>query len=390
MGFDDLSLFLGPSDSFPSRAEENTLSEHVVFLGANNALPELEPGGLCIVGVPEDRASTLTASCAKAADEVRPWLYSLSIPDGCGPVYDLGNIAPGQDLADTYFALRNLVAELIKKQQTVVIIGGSQDLSYANYMAYAELEQVANVVVIDRKFDLGTAESALSDATFLSRMVLEQPNHLFNLSCIGYQTHHVHTTEVELMKKLYFETLRLADAQHMLEEVEPMVRNADMLSFDISAIRYSDMPANPKVSSNGLYGEEACRICRYAGLSDKLSSFGLYNLAPSMDHHGQSAHLAAQMLWYFIQGHASRVGDHPAVIREKCTRFSVALNDGEHVMAFLKSPLSDRWWMEVPYPTTTDRKLERHLLIPCSYGDYQRACENEMPDRWWQTYQKLG
>lgn len=390
MGFDDLPLFLKPSEAFPLRAEDNTLSAHLHFLGSNSELPDLEHGGICLIGVPEERASELAVSCANAADKIRAWLYALSIPDSCSPVYDLGNIAPGQDLADTYFALRNVAAELIKKGQTIVIIGGSQDLTYANYMAYADLEQVANVVVVDRSFDLGVGESALTDSTFLSRMVLEQPNHLFNLSCIGYQAHHVHANEVELMKKLYFETLRLADAQQMPEEVEPMLRNADMLSFDIAAIRFSDMPANPKVSPNGFYGEEACRICRYAGLSDKLSSFGVYGLSPAMDNHGQSAHLAAQMVWYFIQGHSGRVGDHPSVIRENCMRFSVAINDGEHVMAFLKSPLSDRWWMEVPYPAASNRKVERHLLVPCSYSDYQRACENEMPDRWWQTYQKLG
>jgi formiminoglutamase len=53
----------------------------------------------------------------------------------------LGNIRAGHKVSDTYVALKLLVAELIKKNILPVIIGGGQDLTYPQFMAYEELEQ---------------------------------------------------------------------------------------------------------------------------------------------------------------------------------------------------------------------------------------------------------
>jgi formiminoglutamase len=44
----------------------------------------------------------------------------------------------------------------------------------------------------------------------------------------------------------------------------------------------------------------------------------------------------------------------------------------------------------VPYPSVKGERYERHFMVPCGYSDYLQACKDEMPDRWWQTYQKLG
>jgi len=56
---------------------------------------------------------------------------------------------------------------------------------------------------------------------------------------------------------------------------------------------------------------------------------------------------------------------------------------------FVKSKKTDRWWMQVPYPTGGSRN-ERSHLVPCSYEDYKIAVSGEMPDLWWRTYQKLS
>jgi hypothetical protein len=45
--------------------------------------------------------------------------------------------------------------------------------------------------------------------------------------------------------------------------------------------------------------------------------------------------------------------------------------------------------MEIPLPEEQRIKFERHYLVPCSYLDYQTACNNDIPDRWWMAYQKL-
>jgi hypothetical protein len=193
------------------------------------------------------------------------------------------------------------------------------------------------------------------------------------------------------MGKLYFDCYRLGFFKHNMEEVEPIVRNADILSFDISAIRMSDAPGTGKASPNGFYGEEACQIMRYAGLSDKLSSIGLYEFNPSLDRNGQTAHLIAQMIFCFIDGYVNRKADFPIAPKKDFAKYHVLVDDEEkYQIIFYKSPKSDRWWMEVPYPTSKNARYERHYLVPCSYSDYEFALNNGMPDRWWQTFQKLS
>ena len=56
---------------------------------------------------------------------------------------------------------------------------------------------------------------------------------------------------------------------------------------------------------------------------------------------------------------------------------------------FYKSKKSERWWMEVPCAATNNDKYKRHYIIACSYDDYQTALNDEIPERWWQTFQKI-
>ena len=117
--------------------------------------------------------------------------------------------------------------------------------------------------------------------------------------------------EIDLMGKLHFDICRLGEIRADLTEAEPIIRNADMASFDLSSIRNSDAPANNNVTPNGFYGEEVCKLARYAGLSDKLTSVGFYELNPEIDDRGQTAHLLAQIVWYFIDGFYHRKNEIP-------------------------------------------------------------------------------
>ena len=45
--------------------------------------------------------------------------------------------------------------------------------------------------------------------------------------------------------------------------------------------------------------------------------------------------------------------------------------------------------MEVPNQANKI-KFERHHLIPCSYKDYESALQEEIPERWWQAFQKIS
>jgi len=352
--------------------------------------PSLENIQLAILGVEEDRQAINNEGCGLAADYVRENFYKLFQGDYSAKIVDLGNIKKGNTIEDSYFALTDVLAQLLKKNIIPIVIGGSQDLTYCNYLAYQKMEQTINIVAVDSSFDIGEGDKTLDSQSYLSKIILHKPNILFNFSNIGYQTYFVEQNSIELMKKLFFDTHRLGQVRKKMEDVEPIVRNADVLSFDISAIRQSDAPGNGNASPNGFYGEEACQITRYAGMSDKLSSIGFYEINPAFDTNKQTAHIVAQMIWYFIDGFYNRKQDYPIVDKSEYTKYRVSIKDHEHEIVFYKSNKSDRWWMDVPYPVNHQLKFERHHMVPCSYSDYETACSDEMPDSWWQTYQKLG
>lgn len=351
---------------------------------------ELIDYSIAIIGVGEERGSSSNVGTSLAPNHVRKYLYRLNKLNGSAKIIDFGNLKVGSSLNDTYFALSSIIEELIKLNILPIIIGGSQDLTYANFLAYKNLEQTVNLVSIDSHFNLGEPDEEINSNNFLTKIILHQPNFLFNYSNIGYQTYFVDSTEIDLMGKLFFDVYRLGQVQKNIEDVEPIVRNADIISIDVSAIRQSESPGNANASPNGFYGEQACQISRYAGLSDKLTSIGFYEVNPEFDNNGQTAHLVAQMIWYFIDGVNNRKKDFPVGSRKTYTKYRVNIQNGENELIFYKSDKSERWWMDVPYPSHQKIKYERHLLVPCSYKDYQTACDDEMPDRWWQTFQKLA
>ncbi len=355
----------------------------------SNPFPGLEGVNLAVFWLGEDRASLANKGCGQAHEAVRNQFYTLYSHWNDLVIADLGNIINGHSIDDTYFAVKDVVAFLLKNNIVPIIIGGSQDLTYANYLAYEDIGRVVNIAAVDPIFDLGHDEHELNARSYLSRIILHQPNFLFNYTNIGYQTYLVNPEAVILMKNLFFDVNRLGNVKADMQDAEPMVRNADILSIDMAAVRHADAPGNAYANPNGFTGEEICRICRYAGMSDKLSSIGFYEYNPRFDKNHLTASLLAQMMWYFIDGFANRQDDRPEVDSENYIRFVVKTEDFNDEIVFLKSKKTGRWWMEVTVNSEINNKYRRQRFVPCSYPDYQAALKQEIPDRWWKVQQKL-
>jgi len=387
----DIAAFFSPVEISPEEmGVENSMQFGKLFIlhTSENGFPELDDIHMVIIGVEESRNSINNKGSESAANQVRKYLYKLYCGEFTPKIADLGNIKAGHRAEDTYFALKTTVDFLVRKNILPVIIGGTQDLSYAQFLGYKDLEQTINIVGIDSRFDIGNPEDDITNESYLGKIIMHQPNYLFNYSNIGYQSYLVDPLSLKTMERLFFDVYRLGQVRDKIEDSEPIIRQADMVTFDITAIKDSDAPANPNPSPNGLYSEEACQMMRYAGMSDKLSSIGLYEINPTHDTNGKTAHLAAQMIWCLVEGYYNRKNDFPSRSNPEYLRFHVVLEE-KYDINFYKSKKSDRWWMEVPYPSSKEMKFERHTLVPCSNKDYEMAMKNEIPDRWWQTYQKL-
>ena len=331
-------------------------------------LPDITHADIVLVGVNETRGSGIFDNTLNAANCIRKQLYQLHYWHKDVVIADIGNIKTGASLNDSYAAVKTVLAELFRMNKTVLILGGSHDITLAQYFAYKEKQQSIEATCIDASINL-KSEDPLRSENFLLEMLTSEPNLVKHYNHIGFQSYFVNPRMLETMDKLRFDCYRVGAARENIEEMEPVIRNTHLLSFDMSAIKYSDSPASSK-SPNGFTGEEACMLTRFAGMSDRLNSFGIYGYMPQYDEKELSAKQIAQMLWYFIDGKSRSKQEASIEERESFNEYHTSFTEVDSV--FLQSKKTGRWWMQLP----------NKKFIPCSYKDYLHASQNEIPERW--------
>jgi formiminoglutamase len=350
--------------------------------------PTLSEVDVVIFGVAEDSGNPENRSGAKAADEVRKKLYSLRKGSNTVRIGDLGNLRCGVNLEESYLRLKEVCEILLQHKVFPIIIGGSHDMDFGQFLAYQSTEKLISLLNIDATVDMnGSPEN--QSKHHIHKILVHEPNSIFHYSHLGYQSYLTDPETMGVLEKLYFEAYRIGQVRDDLEEMEPVIRHADMMTFDISAIRMQDAPGHKQTQPFGLTGEEACRICWYAGLSSKLTSAGFYEYNADEDHRGQTAFLLATMIWYLVEGFGHRQEDLN-LKDPRYTKYTVNLASEPHQLIFYKHSLTEKWWMEVPFPDDKSKsKYARHSIVPCSYNDYLLAGTGELPSRWILTHAKL-
>lgn len=379
MVFDFLQPVSSAVEEYISTLSNQTLGKKVV-LHTQTDFPVLENIALALITVNESRgAAKENEDCN--FDRFRKELYSLYPGNWNVSLADLGTIEAGASIEDTYFVLKKLVEELVKKKIIPIVIGGSQDLTYAMYRAYDNLDQMVNLVTVDNQFDFAK-ENALPSNSYLSKIIIEEPTNLFNYANLGFQTYYNSQEEIDLIEKMYFEAYRLGEVATNIAVAEPVFRDADLVSIDVTAVQSSYSGNFSQFNPNGFNGKEICSLTRYAGISDKVTSFGIFNFNVT----SQEAVLIAQMVWYFIEGFSFRSNEYPFGSKEKYIKYIVPIEEEE--LVFYKSNISGRWWIEIPFLTNVNNKLKRITLLPCTNEDYLAACEQEIPERWWKAQRR--
>jgi arginase family enzyme len=374
--------FLQPLDNdfiiFTQSLSSQTLGKKINYHTVND-FPLLDGASIAIIGVLENRG---TGEINKNVDliPIRKELYSLFPGNWQSKIIDLGNIQRGESINDTYFLLKNIVSYLIKNQIIPIVIGGSQDLTYAIYRAYDQLDQMVNLTCIDNKFDFARENSNDVDS-YLTKIIVEEPTNLYNYSNLGYQTYYNSQEEIDLIEKLFFDAYRLGDVSNNIAISEPVFRDSDIVSVDLNALKSSSSGNLTIFAPNGLSGKEICQLSRYAGISDKVSCFGVFN------HHDSKieATLIAQILWYFIEGVHFRINEVFLKEKDEYLKYIVTL---EYELIFFKSIKSERWWIEIPIISKQHNKVKKAAFIPCLYEDYVEASKGNIPEKWWKAQRK--
>ena len=360
------------------------LGNRIRIHSVKNGIPDLDSVKIALIGIPEERNSVDYIGDELNLNEIRKSFYNLYPGNWSLEISDLGNLILGNNAEESYGRLVSLMTILLKKNIIPVLIGGSQDLLYPIYRSYDSFQNTVNIVNVDPNFDLGDSSRPINNLSYLGKIILEEPHNLFNYSNIGYQTYHNSQEEIDLMNNLYFEAYRLGDVSSKLRLVEPVMRDAHIVSIDMKSVRSSELSSRQKFSPNGFDGKEICTISRYAGISNKVSSFGIFEYKSSNEDEVTEM-LISQIIWYFIEGVCCRVQDSDFNNEDEYRKFTVIVD--EYELIFYKNNITSRWWIEI-FGEGSNTKLKQTTLLPCTIEDYETAKNGDIPERWFKAVKK--
>ncbi|MBP7272921.1 MAG: hypothetical protein KA974_03725 [Saprospiraceae bacterium] len=353
---------------------ENIVNEHTLekwHFGKNIILfhqefPNIRQVQAAIIGMSE------------STDAVRTQLYRMAYNFEYLRVADLGNVI---DADEGY--LFNVLQQLLQDGILPIVIGEQPQHAKLLFDAIHHVHDYPlNLTFIDAQCRFSRYDKKHPNP--LNAIVKHKA--VRNISLLGYQTHLTDNYIIKYLLDKNFDCIRLGKLRDNLEEAEPIIRDAHIVSAELHAVRAADIAyANGSILS-GMFVEEICQLMRYAGMSEKLWMLGLWGLAPDDNEH--AANCVAQMVWYFLDGVANRKGDYPFG-KGSLIEYIVALKDSEEQLLFWKSIKTMRWWVQIPV-SSVRRKAQYSQLVPCSYNDYRMACEGELSERMVSIYQKIS
>jgi arginase family enzyme len=380
--FDPVSIESPDFEILPGQAGfPHNIAVHI----ASFPVKDLSKYKIALLGVPEGRNSPGTGTM-KGPDAIRGELYRLARIPGKAKIIDLGNMKQGVSFNDTIAGLTDVLTVLIRGKIFPVILGGSSALVTAIDRALSVSGIKYTLTCVDPRIDYVNEKREPGSINYLNTILYNHKstfNHYIN---IGYQTYLNDQQVVNRFLKRKSELVRIGDVRKAIYLTEPLFRDSDVAIFDISAVRQADAPGTITPSPNGFYGEEICLLARYAGISDNLKVFGLFDVDPDLDTKRQTSGLAAQILWFFLEGFSQKQYESPVLSNTNSGRFiryHVRVTDLEDDLIFIKSNLTDRWWLELR------GEDNGHSYIACSHEDYLKANRNEVPERWVQGMERL-
>ena len=357
------------------------LGKNISIHTQNTGLPELKGLTIALIGLHEYRNSFFHNSSYNV-NQFRKVFYELYPGNWNLSIADLGDLPNGEKVEDTYFAIKEIGVHLKQMNIIPVFIGGSHDLMFPLYEVFQNFKQLVNIVSVDRSFDFSQEDELISGRSYMSKIIMEKPNVLNNYTNIGFQSYYCAEQEKDLMGKLYFDSIRLGQVLNQPALAEPIFRDADVVGFDLKCLSWHAIADPLKGQPNGIDSRTICSLTRYAGISDRISFLGFFEI-PSTPMTDQ---LLAQMIWYLIEGVQLRFDEYPVSTRD-FLKYSVTLSD--QIMVFYKSDKSNRWWMELTNNSHLNNKTKSTTLLACTEKDYLDAMEDKIPERWYNAVKRI-
>jgi len=348
----------------------------------SSGLPELKGLHVALIGL-QDYRNSFFPNTQYDVNAFRKEFYALYPGNWTLNIADLGDLPNGSTVQDTYYAIKEIGYHLKQMNIVPIFIGGSHDMIFPLYQVYQDFKQLVNMVSVDRSFDFSQEDELISGRSYMSRIIMDKPNILFNYTNIGFQNYYCAIEEKDLMNKLYFDGCRLGEVLDNVASTEPIFRDADIVGLDLKCLSWQATADPLKGVPNGIDSRTICALSRYAGISDRVSFLGIYEI-PSTPMTDQ---LLSQIVWYFLEGYALRFDEYPVAVNQGFLKYTVTLSN--QTLVFYKSEKSQRWWLELTNDSHLNNKSKKATLLACTEKDYQSATHDNVPERWYNAVRRM-
>ena len=271
-----------------------------------------------ILGCPQDegvRRNRGRVGAAEAPDAIRRQFYKLTTFNLKLKVFDLGDVRLGTSLEETHDTQIEVVSQILRDGKRIIILGGGNDISYADGSAMAAVYGNKNWigVNIDAQLDVRLAEERNSGTPY--RQLLDEG--LLNPTLfyeVGYQSHFTSPIYYDYIRSLGVHRISVEQLRSRAEadlELKEMIRQkfighssslSTFFGFDIDALRSADAPGTSAPSPLGLRAGEFIQLVKYAASLANTKIIEFTEVNPKYDNDDRTTKLVAIAMHRFCTG----------------------------------------------------------------------------------------
>lgn len=275
---------------------------------------DYEKSEIVILGCPQDEGVARNngrTGAALAPDAIRAQFYKLSNFGISAALFDLGNTVIQKTLEETHDFHAKIVEQVLRDGKLLIILGGGNDVSYADGAAMANVFGIENwsAFNIDAHFDVRT-DSPRNSGTPYRQLLDEKLILSENFYELGFQMQSNSLVYFEFLKKKGVKIISLEDFQNANFVLESLIENRSseiekhsnlFFGFDADAVRASDAPGVSAPSPIGLTAEQFIKLAGFAGNLRKTKIIEFTEVNPNFDIDNRTAKLVAVAMHSFCQ-----------------------------------------------------------------------------------------
>ena len=279
---------------------------------------DYEAADIAILGCRQDegvRRNGGRIGAAAAPTAIRAQFYKLTTFNIKKRLVDIGDVRLGNTLEETHETLTAVVKKVLADGKRLIILGGGNDISYADGRAMAEVygPDWWIGVNIDSHLDVRLAAERNSGTPY--RQLLDEghllPGYFYE---VGYQTHLASPVYYEYIRDLGVNRISLelvrsrAEADLELKESirQKFIGHSSSLNtffgFDMDAVRSADAPGVSAPSPLGLRAGEFIQLVKYAASLANTKIIEFTEMNPNFDIDDRTAKLVAIGMHRFCTG----------------------------------------------------------------------------------------